>query len=192
MSFTKNQFYAGLIVDVMVLLIVAAFIWPLQQNKNVQYDNQTSMDLAEIATEIDSYFISNASLPQTLNEVDLDSDISERVTTRGYEYTKLSYDGFELCSEFKTSSQTSGDTYIGNPLPLSFGFPEGGGFPPRVSSDTDTYIHTTGRNCFTFTVNSFFEQTSDSFEDQFTIPDFPTEEEASELLELFNISPSDL
>lgn len=125
-----------------VVIIIASFIGAFflidspTQTRSKAYDQTKINDIQNIKYAIDSYYIENDKLPESLASLTQDQpfiNIADPKTNEEYEYSVTSERSYEICAVFETSNKDQ----IGK----------------RTNEPFNVYAYDQGRNCFTEKVN---------------------------------------
>lgn len=133
--------YGSLAVVIISIVLGFVIVGSPTTARERQYDERRISDLQSIQWQIVNYWQSKEQLPQSLNQ--LNDPISgytlplDPETGMSYEYTATGSAAFELCATF---DQQSRDT-------------EASMVKPTSGVTDDSWMHDTGRTCFTRTID---------------------------------------
>jgi len=136
-----QKYYIGLVI--IAAICVGAIIWYYAISRGAASDQQKVSDITTLQSAVDEYSERNSNLPDSLDQLELDKKVQDRL--KDYDYTHNS-DSFTICANFKTDASIE-DYY---------------------DTDSDPYYHGKGRQCFTSDVYLY-----DSYQDDpYTTPDY--------------------
>lgn len=135
-----QKYYIGL--GVIAAVCVGAILWYYVLSRGTASDQQKVSDVVALQTAINEYSLQNDTLPENLDQLEVDKKIKDRL--KNYDYSR-SEENYTICVNFKTDA--SADDYY--------------------NSDSDPYFHGKGRQCFTEDVYLY-----NSSPDPYTSPDY--------------------
>ena len=98
----SNKNLATSIVAVVVVVMLAAVIWPLMDIRGDAADQRILNDFDEISFAVDEYYSETGRLPDTVNDLNLSGDLADRARA-DYRMTKESSFTYKLCANFNDS-----------------------------------------------------------------------------------------
>lgn len=134
--------YRYTVVGSGVVLFVVFAIFPLLDNRKEFVDNRISEDLYAIQGQVSNEYYMNYSLPESIDNLQLNESQKERVSEHNYKYEKVSETDYKICATFLAKSDGSS----------KFGGPEIAIYPP-ISGDF--YSHEKGEKCFDLSVQDY-------------------------------------
>lgn len=144
----------------LVAILLVAF--PVRMNRGAVADNQRIDDLNSIHNSIDSYVRNNNELPESLDDLDFEDRVKDRLDD--YEYKRIGSQNseyrYEICAEFNSDAS------------FNRGYDYGGG-------DDSFWNHVEGRDCFNKTIYSYYDEWEPQplpFDSSTTEIDFPEAE----------------
>lgn len=143
---------------VVILLTSVVMIWAVYwaftntkafNSRDYKNDQLRYQDLTEIMYQVQTYYSDHRSLPQSLNDLSgqkflTGRDITDPVTKKVYEYSKLEAPKYQVCINYAQDDSTSdtGEVYKTTP-PLPSG------------AEDSIYTHKKGRNCYTLNADPY-------------------------------------
>ncbi|HEV2412680.1 MAG TPA: hypothetical protein VGS28_02625 [Candidatus Saccharimonadales bacterium] len=120
------RYFGGIAVIVFVLLFAVG----LGKARDSVIDNQTSTDLAQIATYVNNYANAQGAMPTSLASLNLPNSVLVRGNKYGYSYAATGNGEFKVCGDFKAASAGTG----------------------KINEGPDFKLHGAGFQCFTLAV----------------------------------------
>lgn len=151
-----------LLLAVLTLIAVGLQVPNIQAKQNEAHDEKLSQDITTISREIDTNFYTTGEIPSSLDKLKLNTELE--LPLKEYEYVpdkaNMSY---KLCATFKAKGDGNSSSYYS-----------------VTTSETNPYKHDSGRQCFTYTNENYFNFGPDSSqsEDGFDFMQSDTGDEA--------------
>ncbi len=140
----SNKNFAIAIVTVLSLVLLAAVIWPLNEQRDKSVDRVIDADLSSISQSVDEYYSENGRLPDEIEDLELGDDTEARISKYSYSFDKDSSRSYKLCAVFKTDTTQSDDD--GTDLPIYSSFYEA------------QRTHAAGLDCYDYEVYGYYDE----------------------------------
>lgn len=169
----RNKKLLQVLVATISILVLAALIWPVMEQRNASADKQTLRDFTELGSQIEEAYSEDGRIPDDIDDLDqMSEDLAKRAKKRNYTIERDSARSYRLCADFKTDtakgSQNTNDEYgpVGSSL-------------YRVTQET----HKAGYDCIEYDVYGYgaYSNYTDDLIDfgsgyEFSSPSSPVEE----------------